>query len=749
MNKGMYRLIFNKARGLLMVVGEWVSSHGKSTNGGALGTGLIGAVRPMPSRKTQKNLRFRLLTFALLAVSGNVLFIHNVNAQVLADPSAPQTQQATVLSTANGVTQVNIQTPSAAGVSRNQYRQFDVNSRGVILNNSRTNATTQLGGIVTANPHLATGTASVIVNEINSSNPSRLNGFVEVAGSRANVVFANPSGITCSGCGFINANQATLTTGTPIYRNGHLDSFRVEGGTVEVNGAGLDGSSTDFTHIIARSVKVNAGIWADDLAVTAGQNVVSATTAAVTEIDAGGASPSYAIDVSSLGGMYAGKIRLVGTEDGVGVRNAGSIGAGVGGFTLSADGRITNTGSINSQANIAITANTRGANTSGIENQGTVYAGNNVTINTQSTVHQSGTIAAYNNVTLDADGTDDIDLEGDLIALDDIRLTADDITLTDHNSSADSITVTARENARLSSGALQANQLTVQAKTIAITDDRHSLNQATLTATTGDIDLSESTLSVSGTLNVSTTQALTTDKASVTANQLNITANRLSNKEGELLQSGTTALTLDLQGGLDNTDGRIETNSALTLTTPTLNNTDGRIAAADTHRITTTQALTNTRGDIIGVKALAIHSGPLNNDQGLIQGGDSVAIDTTTHALTNTNSGTTAGIISGGDLTIKAATFTNDAGYTGANNDLVLTTSGSSSNQAGVIESQRLVTIDTQALNNDQGRIQANTDLSIQTHGQRLTNTNSGGNGGLIASGRLMRVISVRLIPSP
>ena len=140
-------------------------------------------------------------------------------AQIRSDPSAPRNQRPTVLLAPNGVPVVNIQTPSAAGVSRNTYSQFDVKPNGAILNNSRTDTSTQLGGWVQANPWLATGSARVILNEINSSNPSHLNGWVEVAGSRAQVVVANPAGISCNGCGFINASKTTLATGTPIVKS--------------------------------------------------------------------------------------------------------------------------------------------------------------------------------------------------------------------------------------------------------------------------------------------------------------------------------------------------------------------------------------------------------------------------------------------------------------------------------------------------------------------------------------------------
>ena len=116
-----------------------------------------------------------LLTSALLT---GVFTSPHALAQIRSDPSAPRNQRPTVLLAPNGVPVVNIQTPSAAGVSRNTYSQFDVKPNGAILNNSRTDTSTQLGGWVQANPWLATGSARVILNEITSSNPSYLNGWV-------------------------------------------------------------------------------------------------------------------------------------------------------------------------------------------------------------------------------------------------------------------------------------------------------------------------------------------------------------------------------------------------------------------------------------------------------------------------------------------------------------------------------------------------------------------------------------------
>ncbi|WP_159567767.1 filamentous hemagglutinin N-terminal domain-containing protein, partial [Budvicia diplopodorum] len=320
MNKNLYRIVFNKARGMLMVVSDIAGSHsaGSTTSGtGHTLSQLIAGISPLT---LFTSLALGLMTISLPA-----------SADIVADHAAPANQQPTVINSGNGTPQVNIQTPSAGGVSRNTYSQFDVDQRGVILNNANAPATTQLGGYVAANPWLAQGEAKIILNEVNSRDPSKLNGYIEVAGKKAQVVIANPSGITCDGCGFINANRATLTTGTPVVNNGNLDGYTVTQGKIVVQGRGLDSNQQDYTDLIARSVDVNAGIWAKELTVVAGKNRVSADTTQIEKLGKNDAdSPQFAVDVAALGGMYANSIRLIGTEDGVGVHNAGTIGTQAG-----------------------------------------------------------------------------------------------------------------------------------------------------------------------------------------------------------------------------------------------------------------------------------------------------------------------------------------------------------------------------------------------------------------------------------
>lgn len=747
MNKTLYRIVFNKTRGQLMAVAEDVASDGK-----ARGTSRATKARQHRAPSAIA-VALRPLQYSMLLAMG--LVSAAAHAQIVADPHAPRTQQPTVLTTGNGVPLVNIQTPSAAGVSRNTYSQFDVNPNGTVLNNSRNSVQTQLGGWVQGNPWLAAGTARVILNEVNSSNPSLLRGYVEVAGDRAQVVIANPAGISCDGCGFINANRATLTTGSAVVNGGSLDSYRVQGGTVSISGAGLDASRTDFTDIIARSVQVNAGIWANTLKVTTGANEVSADHTQTTPIAASGAAPAYGLDVASLGGMYAGQITLVGTESGVGVRNAGQIGASAGDVVVTADGRLENSGRITATG--AVRADTNG----GVTNAGTVYAQGDTELTTRGNVVNTGTIAAQGNTTVAATGAaSTIDSQaGSLLGA---GLQSDG---TLGGSGTLALTATGQLGAKGQN--LASADLSASGAAIDLTGSQTGAKNVTLTASGGDVDLSRATVSTTQTLTANASGMLRTDGAAVSADRLSLAAHDLSNMQGNVVQTGASDLSIELPGQFDNTNGRIATNSGdLSIGAQTLTNTDGHIEHAGTGTLSlnaatlngargsigsngtlavTSQTVTldggstsasavqidaknvsnrqgqlvqtgtgsasvvagtsldNTGGTIAANGPMTVSAGSLRNEGGTIQAAGASSLKVTaTGALDNSVQGK---IVAGGDATLRAASLSNADGTLTAGGALDVQAAGVVDNASGVLAANQNVSISGSAVDNSSGQV--------------------------------------------
>ncbi len=304
-----------------------VAETASSTGTGKRATSAAGR----PARRTSPDMAWIGIPAIKLAVWACMALPMVAAAQIVADPNAGVNRPG-VIQTANGLPQVNITRPTGAGVSINQYTQFDVNKPGAILNNSPVITNTQQAGYINGNPNLLPGgSARIIVNQVNSTSPSQLRGYLEVAGGRADVVIANPNGLLVDGAGFINTSRVTLTTGMPIYGgSGSLDAFRVTGGQIQIEGAGLNAASVDQVDLIARAVRANAALYANRLNVVAGANQVDYNTLSASAIAGNGPAPAVGIDVSQLGGMYANKILLASTEAGVGVSLRGVMAAQAG-----------------------------------------------------------------------------------------------------------------------------------------------------------------------------------------------------------------------------------------------------------------------------------------------------------------------------------------------------------------------------------------------------------------------------------
>ncbi|EER3410654.1 hemagglutinin repeat-containing protein [Escherichia coli] len=706
MNRNCYRIIFNKARGMLMVVAD-IARSGRAGASPSSRTGY-------PRR--QRICRVTPLAFSLWLASG---MVHSVSAAgIVADHGAPGHQQPTIMQTASGIPQVNIQTPSAGGVSHNTYSQFDVGNQGVILNNAHNNVQTQLGGMVAGNPWLAKGEARIILNEVNSRNPSQLNGFVEVAGKKAQVVIANPAGISCDGCGFINANRATLTTGQPQMKNGSLTGFRVEGGEIQVTGKGMDASRTDYTDIIARSVKINAGVWAQDLKVTTGRNNVDIAHGQ-TEKKAADASsqPQVALDVSSLGGMYAGKIRLVGTETGVGVRNAGHIGAQAGAVTLTADGRIENSGSISAKTDVHL------ATTRELNNSGSVYAGQDTQIQSDGVFTHTGSVASRRNTRIQT--TRLTGGERSLLAAgvkDDGRL-----------AEAGNLTVSTTGELAAHGQVLSGGDMQLKGQGLDLSNSRIQGQHTGLDAGSGNLSTQNAQLSA-GTFAARTAGQFSNNGATINAGTLQISAQSLSNHKGSLIQTGTGDFSLSLPGSVDNREGLLAANGAVRLDALSLDNRRGKVQAAQSGslQVKTTGAVDNLQGTLIASRDILINTQALNNDNGLISAAAGTGRIKTQQAVSNT-----AGRMeSAGRLDISAGNLNNHQG-TVVSDELSVTLDGALDNTSGRLLSQKTLSVSGSELVSDDGLIQSGSDMTLDVQDGVLSNRNTKTRGGISSAGTL------------
>ena len=690
MNKNRYRVIFSQARGMFIAVAEIVKSRTK-TAGQSHTVGEI-EIEDVTGASSITYKKLNPINFAVVTLLGAAIYTLPMatiaESHIVADKSAPNSQQATILNTSNGLTQVNIQTPSAGGVSRNTFTQFDVGQEGAILNNARNNTQTQLGGWVQGNPWLAKGEAKVILNEVNSSNPSQLKGYLEVAGKQAQVVIANPSGLVCDGCGVINADRFTLTTGQAVMHQGYLDSFRVREGQVTIEGKGLNGSLTPYTDIYARALNVNAGLYANELKTVLGQNDINVqdqNSAKITSTASTTSSPtpSFALDVGKLGGMYAGKIYLVGTEKGLGVRNAGSLNALSGQMSLNANGDLTNTGNmIANKDQILIQA-------SNVKNSGNISSTQQQIQIQADNIQNTGLIATRDEIKLNAQGK--IDNNEGVINAGRIDFTAQNLS-----NNKGKIEQTGQQQLNISAKTLDNTQgLIGQAS-----KDSSGTGQTPGGTTSPSVTDPEQQSSAQ---DASTVEVAPTELTPKTFEAGNIQiAQDIANIEGAIVNNAD--ISLNVQDSIKNNGGEIQlpelqfngqnfenqqgkfTANVVNITAQQVDNQKGIISANQSFDLTA-QQLNNNQGRLQSAKALNLNSAEIDNRQGQILAADALT-------LNSANTNNTQGVIGSVNADAKLSIQTLD-------------------NTKGEISAQN-VHLTGQSLNNQQGTIQSKTaDLNI------------------------------------
>ncbi|EHO76503.1 hypothetical protein HMPREF9942_01762, partial [Fusobacterium animalis F0419] len=252
-----------------------------------------------------------------------MLFLHIISLADGIVPDNAASKNLQVDKAANGVPLVNIEAPDNNGTSHNVYKDYNVDSRGAILNNAKDLTNSQLGGLIYGNPNLQkSNEASTIINEVSGVNRSRIEGYQEIAGKRANYILANPNGIYINGAGFINTGNVTFTTG----RGNNL--LNPEKGMIEVAGKGLDLRNINKAELIARVAELSAPIYGgEEVNLKLGSQEKSN-------------KPEYALDARALGSIYAGRINIIVNEDGVGVKTQAPMYATKGDVVISSKGKV-------------------------------------------------------------------------------------------------------------------------------------------------------------------------------------------------------------------------------------------------------------------------------------------------------------------------------------------------------------------------------------------------------------------------
>ncbi|ECT8453106.1 filamentous hemagglutinin N-terminal domain-containing protein [Salmonella enterica subsp. enterica serovar Thompson] len=584
---------------------------------------------------------------------------------------------------ANGVPVVNIATPNGAGISHNQFKDYNVGKEGLILNNATDKLNqTQLGGLISGNANLKGGQeAKGIINEVTGGNRSQLQGYTEVAGKAANVMVANPYGITCNGCGFINTPQATLTTGKPVLdASGNLQALDVKKGSITIEGQGLDASSSDALSIISRATEVNAAIHAKDLKVVAGANRVG-TDGSVQAQQGEGNAPAVAVDTGALGGMYANRIHLVSSEKGVGV-NLGDLNARQGDIILDARGKLT---VHNSLASRGLTA--RGE---GLALTGDHKSGGNMMLSSKGDI-------ALSDGSLNSDGDLVLNASGTLTHTSEKLTAGRDATLTAKNIRQDA-----------------ASQINVARDIVANASDT-LITQGQMTAGQ-NLAVSSNTLTQDGRLLAHNSAQLNAgtlnNNGSVQGTSLSVGSATLSNS-GSLLSGGNlTVSTKDFtQSGSTGAKGKADITASGKLT-----NTGSLVS--DDVLVLKAQDVTQN-GVLSGGKGLTVNAQTLTSGKNSVTHSDAAM---TLNAATVTLDGETS---AGGDLQLQGDRLTTAAGaQLQSGNNLSLTVRDAA--LAGTHAAQKVMTVNAREKLTHSGKSSA---ASLSLSAPELTNS-----GVLVAS---------------
>ena len=277
----------------------------------------------------------KTITFIML-----LLFSFNIFAEVVPDPASIGTR---ATKTASGIDQLDIAAPNKNGTSYNSLKELQVSEQGLILNNNKDIvANTKIAGYVARNRNLDNSiAANLIITEVTGKNRTNINGTVEVAGKRADLVMANRNGVYVNGGNFLNTDRVTLTTGSLEMKNGDLVTINVSQGQIGIGEKGLNALNLTELELLGKTIDVSGVIKASKetrLLVSAGGQTYEYKTKEVKS--KGETYKGIAIDGKSVGSMYAGKIDIISNDKGAGVNTKGDL-VSVDDIVITANGDIT------------------------------------------------------------------------------------------------------------------------------------------------------------------------------------------------------------------------------------------------------------------------------------------------------------------------------------------------------------------------------------------------------------------------
>ena len=517
----------------------------------------------------------------------------------------------------SGATVIDIEKPNAAGVSHNLYRDFNVGTNGTILNNSGDDVSHSTFGNIARNNNLTAGSASVILNEVTSKNASSLKGFIEVNGQKADVVIANPNGITCSGCSFVNTNKAILTTGkVNMTDDGAIGSYTVTGGTLTIGENGMN-AANGYAVLLADAIKINGKVQANNALVSAGNFTMDNSSGSVTSAGKKATliqmtvNPQYSIDVSSLGGIEANSISMVGNNIGFGVRNKGSI-ISNGTLMLTSNGNLLNKGSITGKGLLS-----QVSTVTGITNDGSIAGAYYLMLSSGDYIVNTGSLSG-----------------GQLIA-----------TANGNITNGDSGTMTGTSGLSLTSGGKIRNEekaSLLSNNQIAATAIGDFLNEGKISAKHTSLTFVGDSFKNTGNINSTgqtTIQSLTQDGSANTGEIYNL--GNITGENINLQTNGTLA---------QSSSGRIEATNAITAHSYWLNQ-NGYMNAAD---ITTDHGVVNNYGNITAKNISITTYSDITNEGQISSTGDLILNTKNKGAIYNYST-----LSAGGNMTLTATKVVN------------------------------------------------------------------------------------------